>query len=157
MFGCFGTDRNWLPRVVTLTGWREFPWSTSRSCKPSIRSSVICYLSISCFIDHDVARLRWPKARSIGGVLSVRSDLSSKILRRDIPLWHKNRQNGKETVNHTSFFRQCIVFCKTCCMFRLLCIRVRLPYLTLRRLMSYIYGAPILDVSRSHTTTHHSR
>jgi len=30
-------------------------------------------------------------------------------------------------------------------------------FLTLRRLMSYIYGAPILDVSRSHTTTHHSR
>jgi len=30
-------------------------------------------------------------------------------------------------------------------------------YLTLRRLMSYIYGAPILDVSRSHTTTQRSR
>jgi len=29
--------------------------------------------------------------------------------------------------------------------------------ITLRLLMSYIYGAPILDVSRSHTTTHHSR
>ena len=29
--------------------------------------------------------------------------------------------------------------------------------LTLRLLMSYIYGAPILDVSRSHTKTHHSR
>ena len=29
--------------------------------------------------------------------------------------------------------------------------------LTLRRLMSYVYGAPILDVSRSHTTTQHSR
>ena len=29
--------------------------------------------------------------------------------------------------------------------------------LTLRRLTSYIYGAPILDVSRSHTTTQHSR
>jgi hypothetical protein len=28
---------------------------------------------------------------------------------------------------------------------------------TLQLLMSYIYGAPILDVSRSHTTTHHSR
>jgi hypothetical protein len=27
-------------------------------------------------------------------------------------------------------------------------------YLTLRLLMSYIYGAPILDVSRSHTTQH---
>jgi len=29
--------------------------------------------------------------------------------------------------------------------------------LTLRSLMLYIYGAPILDVSRSHTTTQHSR
>ena len=28
--------------------------------------------------------------------------------------------------------------------------------LTLKRLMSYIYGAPILDVSRSHTTTQQS-
>ena len=35
--------------------------------------------------------------------------------------------------------------------------RVRVKLLTLRRLMSYIYGAPILDVSRSHTTTQHSR
>ena len=39
--------------------------------------------------------------------------------------------------------------------------KVKWPYskcgLTLRLLMSYIYGAPILDVSRSHTTTHHSR
>ena len=34
---------------------------------------------------------------------------------------------------------------------------VRRLALTLRRLMSYIYGAPILDVSRSHTTTQHSR
>ena len=37
----------------------------------------------------------------------------------------------------------------------------RSALLTLRRLMSYIYiyiyGAPILDVSRSHTTTQHSR
>ena len=30
-------------------------------------------------------------------------------------------------------------------------------HLTLRQLMSYIYGAPILDVSRSHTTTQYSR
>jgi len=34
---------------------------------------------------------------------------------------------------------------------------VKEKLLTLRRLMSYIYGAPILDVSRSHTTTQHSR
>ena len=37
--------------------------------------------------------------------------------------------------------------------------RAAIQYLTLRRLMSYIYiyGAPILDVSRSHTTMQHSR
>ena len=38
-------------------------------------------------------------------------------------------------------------------------LRVTIPdvVLTLRVLMSYIYGAPILDVSRSHTTTKQSR
>ena len=39
--------------------------------------------------------------------------------------------------------------------------RIKVKLLTLRRLISYIYiyiyGAPILDVSRSHTTTQHSR
>jgi len=35
--------------------------------------------------------------------------------------------------------------------------RIRVKSLNFRLLMSYIYGAPILDVSRSHTTTHHSR
>ena len=35
--------------------------------------------------------------------------------------------------------------------------RIRVKSLTFRRLMSYIYKAPILDVSRSHTTTQHSR
>ena len=36
-------------------------------------------------------------------------------------------------------------------------VQLQCYMLTLRRLMSYIYGAPILDVSRSHTTTQHSR
>jgi len=35
--------------------------------------------------------------------------------------------------------------------------RITVKSLTLKLLMSYIYGAPILDVSRSHTTTQHSR
>ena len=35
--------------------------------------------------------------------------------------------------------------------------RIRVKLLTFRLLMSYIYGAPILDVSRSHTTTQHTR
>jgi len=35
--------------------------------------------------------------------------------------------------------------------------RIMVKSLTLRLLMSYIYGAHIRDVSRSHTTTQHSR
>ena len=35
--------------------------------------------------------------------------------------------------------------------------RIRVKSLTFRLLISYIYGAPILDVSRSHTTTHRGR
>jgi len=35
--------------------------------------------------------------------------------------------------------------------------RIRVKLLNFRLLMSYMYGAPILDVSRSHTTTQHSR
>ena len=51
-----------------------------------------------------------------------------------------------------------------CCLLALLgahhflhVIRIRVKLLTFRLLMSCIYGAPILDVSRSHTTTQHSR
>ena len=62
----------------------------------------------------------------------------------------------------------CVVLCIFCFMslsvfFVCICIlydchRVATQLqLNLRRLMSYIYGAPILDVSRSHTTTQHSR
>ena len=35
--------------------------------------------------------------------------------------------------------------------------KIRVKSLLLRLLMSYLYGAPILDVSGSHKTTHHSR
>jgi hypothetical protein len=35
--------------------------------------------------------------------------------------------------------------------------RIRVQLLTFRLLMSYVHGAPILDVSRSHTTTQHRR
>jgi len=35
--------------------------------------------------------------------------------------------------------------------------RIRVKLLTFMRLMSYIHVAPILDVSKSHTTMQHSR
>ena len=43
------------------------------------------------------------------------------------------------------------------CVGRRLSIVHQSVLLTLRLLMFYIYGAHILDVSRLHTTTHHSR
>ena len=50
-----------------------------------------------------------------------------------------------------------VLFCYCLCV-NVYCHRVTTQLqLTLRWLMSYIYGAPILDVSRSHTTTQHSR
>jgi len=51
---------------------------------------------------------------------------------------------------YVAFLSNFKIFCLTF-------ITAYVPALTLRRLMSYIYGAPILDVSRSHTTTQHSR
>jgi len=58
--------------------------------------------------------------------------------------------------NHPASLRAQDSFSKFCRrdFLSLLCISYSL---TLRRLMSYIYGAPILDVPRSHTTTQHSR
>ena len=60
--------------------------------------------------------------------------------------WHSpQKRNVQRHLQH--------IFCSTSCIYR----TNRDLYLTLRWLMSYIYGAPILDVSRSHTTTQHSR
>ena len=62
-----------------------------------------------------------------------------------LPIMRQTRQDPEMSVFDLSD-------CSSVCF----CIVVLIE-LTLRRLMSYIYGAPILDVSRSHTTTQHSR
>jgi hypothetical protein len=73
-----------------------------------------------------------------------------------------NNNNTSMSYNNNNFpiivyvylnlcYHSCIATCSTWFKFR---FRRKL---TLRSLMSYIYGAPILDVSRSHTTTQHSR
>jgi len=63
--------------------------------------------------------------------------------------------------NHLFFLNILIYFRFICGCYQKFTPHSIEPYtdlcLTLRRLMSYIYGAPILDVSRSHTTTQHSR
>jgi len=69
---------------------------------------------------------------------------------------------------HVNVPSYCAVYSATCCngnsitlgfhaVMHWFCVLRRSRSITLRRLMSYIYGAPILDVSRSHTTTQHSR
>jgi len=50
----------------------------------------------------------------------------------------------------TGLFRKWFCFDVSFCSTRPLTLRLLMSYI-------YIYGAPILDVTRSHTTTHHSR
>jgi len=63
--------------------------------------------------------------------------------------------NSEELFGTTEYLTQYV----RCRIKRYRYTRVLLYFLrlTLRLLMSYIYGAPILDVSRSHTTTQHNR
>ena len=72
---------------------------------------------------------------------------------------YKSNHKWKEVLPYATLpdFRQGIALLEAH-RTRAFALRVRATCrLTLRRLMSYIYGAPILDVSRSHTTTQHSR
>jgi len=68
---------------------------------------------------------------------------------RNINLWNYQTSILVKTQNH---FSQYIHILKETGS----TVRIQVS-LTFRLLMSYIYGAPILDVSRSHTTTQHSR
>ena len=56
-------------------------------------------------------------------------------------LFHVINQKVSRDINKSPVYNNCSTFIE----------------LTLRWLMSYIYGAPMFDVSRSHTTTQHSR
>ena len=56
-----------------------------------------------------------------------------------------------------TYLRVCDKTCFSWYAVRILRYQLVLLRLTLRSLTLYIYGAPILDVSRSHTTTQHSR
>ena len=92
---------------------------------------------------------------------------------RQISGYNPQRGGTARTLPNFLYCSICRVFCVVLCIVCVWTCTVLLPtggypiavnriyqYITsliLRRLMSYIYGAPILDVSRSHTTTQHSR
>ena len=73
----------------------------------------------------------------------------------EIPQWNKRRFNPLNPELNPI----CYLLALLGALHFLHVSRIMVKLLTFRRLMSYIYiyGAPILDVSRSHTTTQHSR
>ena len=74
------------------------------------------------------------------------------------PVVECNRHNWCSVGVTISFPRHSFVYTLYTVQFQhQITVREEAEPLTLRRLMSYIYGAPILDVSRSHTTMQHSR
>ena len=80
----------------------------------------------------------------------------TKIILGEVALFHSHRQTDTTWLVVVFFFLPSALNAGDV-IFKPFCLHSGRNPLTLRLLMSYIYGAPILDVSRSHTTTHHSR
>ena len=114
------------------TAWRcaVFVGKRYGSKRISTKKCCPCTLNIACHVKQP------SKTTSFGGTLS-----DDELVDRAVCTWF--RQQPKEF--YAAGFQGIVKRWGKC--------------LTLRRLMSYIYiyGAPILDVSRSHTTTQHSR
>jgi len=92
-----------------------------------------------CRTHHSVHKMKFQKSNRF-------SKLSAKLNRLSGVDWDKK----VERVDRLSLIPVFLYFC-------IPVFPPRKLELTLRLLMSYIYGAPNLDVSRSHTTTQHSR
>jgi len=100
----------------------------SRNVTSTLSTLIQLFISLCVFIGHDFINQNSHKWRS--------------CFSTDIP---GDERNNNMNCHHSVFM---MTVCVKDCLITLL---------TLRWLMSYIYGAPILDVSRSHTTTQHSR
>ena len=89
----------------------------------------------------------------------------ANIYKKNLKCWCIRYKNLNVIRSHLQLLPAfgCVICCKLWWDFILSVLSMYFPNfpwlttLTLRRQMSYIYGAPILDVSRSHTTTQHSR
>jgi len=129
---------------------------------------------------HSTSELQWPSVRTlvIRYLIFVKISGLAAVLMDKLPLYPKfhsgvseetnclgcdNFVTGLTNISHLHFSHLMVAKYQTQqdCTYGTISTwhdtAENLCYLTLRLLMSYIYGAPILDVSRSYTTTHHSR
>ena len=114
---------------------------TSKQSLPSARHSLLIKVRQA---------LRSVYRDSFVNVLSVSKD--SELLSVDVTLGKASHRNYQRRTSHFCF-KLCVILYYTIHITQYSGVSI----LTLRWLMSYIYGAPILDVSRSHKTTQHSR
>jgi len=121
--------------------------------RPSYKKPVILViLSLNLdFLDRYSKKYR--KIRLVGAEL-FHADRQTRRLTGS--QWDRQTERQRDMTKLTVAFREFANALKDVNEDYYIC-RVTSCNLTLRLLMSYIDGAPILDVSRSHTTTQHSR
>ena len=131
-------------------------------CRPHLAHRTICCTQV--VLKHTGLLFRSQIIRSDGSLMAVTST-PDYVTKAYYVIWNDAKLNTAADNSYTNILFSCVIHSdsnisriypqqpQTTSMPK----QSRIQYLTLRLLMSYIYRAPILDVSRSHTTTHHSR
>ena len=127
-------------RALHCAGSRKVIWALVLCCLILLHLQVrtlLCFQNRSCwypFIQCDFHSNTYPTSdRRTGTILTLFNPLKPELN----PICYLLALLGAHHFLHVS--------------------RIRVKLLTFRLLMSHIYAAPIIDVSRSHTTTQHSR
>jgi len=136
--------------AISLAALRVTPNAMQTTC---VSPAVLLYCFVATLCLNPTLRYH---------VKSLRGDqlLSSSNHAEPLPFHVFQTASVTNSQKETSKYAEAPLCCTTPSCSHNVCAfsdRLELTGLTLRRLMSYIYGAPILDVSRSHTTTQHSR
>ena len=169
----FGRKQSWCSEVTVLQfSWKDsgnhrkntwrYPVSRSRfepgTCRTEYGDDWI-----NKYAGLPMMHARWNK-KQIKFSSSVTNSLSSLLRFRilSIPFGKLKIENygSSAPLEECYITATCQVRCRHIYALQSLSNKTRLSNkreLTLRSLTLYIYGAPILDVSRSHTTTQHSR
>jgi len=144
---------------AVICGWWLMWWGSGACCIPIRPGSwihrVIQFQYISCSNDHmgvqySILTTFFQTRMRLQGGLMMSANLRSKFIK-------ERRKTSISFMSLSSKSRATSTIPSRGNQIMVSVTELKLRCLTLRRLMSYIYGAPILDVSRSHTTTQHSR